>query len=167
MGLSDESEDKRDTASVRRIAAKLDQLPATEARYLAAFAYVLARVAHADLEVSAEETDRMIKLLLEASHLEESQATLVVTMAKTQALALGGTENYVVTRQFRELANRPQRVDLLRCLFAVAAADESVSHAENNEITQIGIELGFTGEEIAGVRQAYKDQLSVLKDFPT
>ncbi len=167
LGLGDKYTDERDTATVRRIASKLDELPIEEARYLAAFAYVLARVAHADLEVSDDETDRMIKLLREASHLAEAQATLVVTMAKTQALALGGTENYVVTRQFRELSNRPQRIDLLRCLFAVAAADENVSSVENSEITQIGIELGFSSEEIAAVRMAYRDQLSVLKDFPT
>ncbi|HXX49137.1 MAG TPA: hypothetical protein VEN47_12985 [Myxococcota bacterium] len=37
---------------------------------------------------------------------------------------------------------------------------------ENTEITLIGEELGFTPQEIAGVRAAYRDQLSVLKDLP-
>jgi len=160
----DAPDDARDTATVRRIAAELDALPLPEARFLAAFAYVLARVARADLDVSKSETEQMIRLVRECSTLSEAQALLVVQMAKTQAIALGGTENYLVTRQFRDLSNRAQRVDLLRCLFAVAAADQSVSHVENTEITAIGIELGFGGEEIASIRAAYRDQLSVLKE---
>ena len=167
MGLGDDVDDEaRDTATVRRIAAQLDALPDAEARFLAAFAYVLARVARADLVISEEETEEMLKLVREYSTLSEAQALLVVQMAKTQAVALAGTENYLVTRQFREMSNRAQRVDLLRCLFAVAAADNNISVVENTEITLIGEELGFTPQEIAGVRAAYRDQLSVLKDLP-
>lgn len=165
LGIDKEApDDARDTATVRRIAAELDALPLSEARFLAAFAYVLARVARADLDVSKSETEQMIRLVRECSTLSEAQALLVVQMAKTQAITLGGTENYLVTRQFRELSNRAQKIDLLRCLFAVAAADQSVSHVENTEITAIGIELGFGGEEIASIRAAYRDQLSVLKE---
>src|SRR5262245_19042413 len=167
VGLSDDAEDeRRDTATVRRIARELDKLAPSEARFLAAFAYVLARVARADLEISGEETDAMTKLVREYSTLSEPQALLVVQMAKTAAAALAGTENYLVTRQFKEMSNRAQKVDLLRCLFAVAAADKSISVVENTEITQIGQELGFTSQEIASVRAAYRDQLSVLKDMP-
>jgi uncharacterized tellurite resistance protein B-like protein len=164
---SDAPDEARDTATVRRIAASLDALPVAEARFLAAFAYVLARVARSDLDVSAVETDQMGRLVRECSTLSEAQALLVVQMAKTQAIALGGTENYLVTRQFKELSNRAQRVDMLRCMFAVAAADQNISHVENTEITAIGLELGFGGEEIASIRAAYRDQLSVLKDPPT
>ena len=167
VGLEDRgANDARDTATVRRIARELDALPPAEARFLAAFAYVLARVARADLEISREETEQMLKLVREYSTLSEAQALLVVQMAKTQATALAGTENYLVTRQFKEMSNRAQRIDLLRCLFAVAAADNNISVVENNEITQIGEELGFDSREIAAVRAAYRDQLSVLKDPP-
>ena len=167
LGLSDaEHPESRDTATVRRIAAELDKLDPEEARFLAAFAYVLVRVAHADYEVSQDEVREMERLVRELSDLGESQAALVVQIAKTQAVTLGATENYVVTRQFREVSTREQRLGLLRCLFAVAAADESVSDAENTEITLIATELGFTGQEVAAVRGAYRDKLSVLKNLP-
>lgn len=154
---------ERDTETVARIAAELDQLPAQEARFLASFAYVLARVASADLEISAEETAEMIARVKELSELSDPQVTLVVTIARSQAIALGGTENYVVTRQFRELSTRAQRTALLRCLFAVAAADDSISSVENDEITAIGSELGFAREEIAAVRAGFRDRLAILK----
>lgn len=163
---SDVAGEVRDTETVRRIAAELDALPVAEARYLAAFAYVLARVARADLEISPEETEQMTRLVREWSTLGEAQALLVVQLAKTQAVALGGTENYLVTRQFKELSDRAQRVDLLRCMFAVAAADRNISSIENAEITAIAIELDFTDAEIASIRAGYREQLAVLKDRP-
>ncbi len=164
LGVEGESRnDANDTATVRRIAGELEALPPAEARYLAAFAYVLARVARADLEISREESDKMTALVRGASSLTEAQALLVVQMAKTTAIALGGTENYLVTRQFREISTPEQRVELLRCLFAVAGADESISHLENTEVTTIGQELGFDGAQVASVRAAFRDQLSVLK----
>lgn len=167
LGIDDDvATDARDTETVRRIAAELDSLPLAEARYLAAFAYVLARVARADLEISPEESEQMVQLVREWSALSEAQSLLVVQMAKTQAITLGGTENYLVTRQFKEISTRVQRIDLLRCMFAVAAADQSISNIENTEITSIGIELGFSDAEIASVRARYRDQLVVLKDRP-
>ena len=51
--------DRGDTETVRRIASQLERLPREKARYLASFAYVLARVAHADLEIDASEVEEM------------------------------------------------------------------------------------------------------------
>lgn len=44
------------TETVRKIVSRLESLPAERARFVAAFAYVLSRVAHADLQISKEET---------------------------------------------------------------------------------------------------------------
>ena len=41
-----------ETESIRRISAELEALPIEQRRFIAGFAYVLARVAHADLDVS-------------------------------------------------------------------------------------------------------------------
>ncbi len=154
----------QDTETVRRIASELDRLPRDEARYIASFAYVLARVANADLDVSDEETREMERLVAGMAELSEAQTALVVQLAKHQAVNLGGTENYVVTRQFRELSTHAQRIGLLRCLFAVAAADEIVSHEEEQQISQVGVELGLTSPEVAGIRASYRDKLATLKE---
>jgi len=167
LGLSETAPaGAKDTETVRRIAAELDRLPRDEARYIASFAYVLARVANADLDVSDEETREMERLVAGMAELGEAQTALVVQIANLLAVNLGGTENYVVTRQFRELSTHPQRIGLLRCLFAVAAADESVSHEEEQQISQIGVELGLTSPEVASVRGSYRDKLASLKETP-
>jgi uncharacterized tellurite resistance protein B-like protein len=152
-----------DTATVRRIAARLEALDPEQARYLAAFAYVLARVAIADLEVPESETAEMERIVAEVGHLPAAEAALAVEIAKSQARLLGGTENYVVTREFHRISTRDQRLRLLRCLFAVAAADGTISAAESAEIVAIGEEIGFAREEVIAERSAFRDKLSELR----
>ena len=152
-----------ETETVRRIAARLEGLPPERARHLAAFAYVLARVAHSDLEIDAAESTEMERLVTELGGLPSAEATLVVEIAKSQARLLGGTENYVVTREFRRGATPEERAQLLECVFAVAAADGSISAVESVECGRIADELGFTREEALAVRSRFRDKLSVLK----
>ena len=47
------------TATVRKIVRALEEMEPARARYVAAFAYLLGRVAHADLDISAEENERL------------------------------------------------------------------------------------------------------------
>jgi len=149
-----------ETDTVRRIAAQLDRLDPGEAKYLAAFAYVLARIAHADLDIDATETAEMELRAKTVASLSEAEAALVVQIAVTQARLLGGTENYVVTREFRNISTKEQRAKLVECLYAVAAADGTISAAESSEIASIGEELGFTRAEVNSLRAHYREMLA-------
>lgn len=152
-----------DTETVRRIVGELEALDRDTARYLAAFAYILSRVANADLDISRDETRRMEQIVHDLGHLPEEQAVLVVEIAKSQNRLFGGTENYLVTREFKHLATPEQRQELLDCLFAVSAADESISIAEEEEIRRIASELGFAHKEYIEARQRYSEYRDVLK----
>ena len=156
----EESTGSGETETVRRIAGQLDRLPADKAKYLATFAYVLARIAHADLEIDDSEVTEMERIVKTLAHLSEAESALVVQIAKSQAQHLGGTENYVVTREFRQSASKGQRAELLECVYAVAAADGTITGDEQAEILQIAEELGFTRPEANALRSAYKDKLS-------
>ena len=154
---------ERETETIRRIAAELEQLDAATAKYLAGFAYVLARIANADLHVDADETQAMQRALEELGSLSPAEAALAVEIAKSQTRLLGGTENYVVTREFKRSSTREQRGRLLHCLYAVAAADGSISPSESAEIVRVAEELGFTRDEANSLRAKYRDKLAVLK----
>lgn len=154
------------TDTVRKIVAELERLEPPRARYLAAFAYILSRVASADLDISPVETEKMIEIVRRRGHLPEEQAVLVVQIAKSQNLLFGGTENFLVTREFRQSTTIEQRSDLLECLFAVSSADLSISSAEEEQIRQIASELGFEHQEYVRARLAYSAHRAVLKDFP-
>lgn len=166
LGRATETSEAGDTESVRRIVRELDSLETGRARYVAAFAYILSRVANADLDISEEETRKMERVLQQLGHLPEGQAVLAVQIAKAQSRMLGGTENFLVTREFKELATPEQCRELLDCLFAVSAVDESISGAEEAQIRQIASELGFSHAEFAATRSAYNDKRDVLKGLP-
>jgi uncharacterized tellurite resistance protein B-like protein len=152
-----------ETATVRRIVSELEKMPPQEAAYLAGFAYILARVAYADLHISEDETTEIERIVRDFGDLTESQAVLVVEIAKSQARLEGATEDYLVTRRFREISTAEQREHLLHCLYAVAsAAGGTVSAEETAEIRQIADTLGFTLSELNVVRRQYADRLSAL-----
>lgn len=154
-----------DTDTVRRIVSELEQLPAERARYVAAFAYILGRVAHADREISREETEAMERIVHRLGHLPEEQAVLVVQMAKSQNRLFGGTENFLVTREFKEISTPEQRQELLDCLFEVSAADRSISAEEERQIRLIASELGFSHRELVQARLAYSQHREILKSL--
>jgi len=153
-----------ETETVRKITKALDQLDPDRAKFIAAFAYLLGRAARADLNISHEETEIMERIVMERGGLPEEQAVIVVQMAKTQNILFGGTENYLVSREFNAVASKEQKMALLDCLYAVAAADESISTIEDNEISQIADELRIEHRDLISIRSRYRNFLAVLKD---
>jgi uncharacterized tellurite resistance protein B-like protein len=152
-----------DTATVRRIVSQLEEFPPERARYLAAAAYVLARVTNADLAVSPEETSFMERTLVEESGIAEAEAVLVVEAAKQQARLFGSTEDYLVTREFKLISESPQRLRLLRACFMAAASDGSISSAESATLDQVASELDIDTADLAGLRTEFADRLSVVQ----
>jgi uncharacterized tellurite resistance protein B-like protein len=151
----------------------LDRLEPAQARFIAAFAYLLGRVAYADQNISEEETRKMERVISEQTfgesaglpaQLSEDQAILVVHMAKTQNLLFGGTENFLVSREFGKIAGREEKIGLLDNLYAVCAADRSISVVEDNEIRKISRELNLEHEDFIAVRMKYREHLAVLKN---
>lgn len=154
-----------ETESVRRIVASLEALDPERARYVAAFAYILGRVANADLNISADESRSMEAQVRAHGGLPEDQALLVVEIAKSQNRLFGGTENFLVTREFSQIAARDQKLALLDCLFAVSAADGSISIPEEEQVRRIASELGLSHQEYVVTRSRYSAHRDVMKDF--
>ena len=163
LGIPDQHAVTGYTETVRKVIEALDQLDPARARFIAAFGYILGRVAYADMKISPEEVHAMEQIIMERGGLPEEQALIVVQTAKTRAQLFGGTENFLVTREFSRIATREEKLALLDCLFAVAAAEGGISATEDNEIRQIVNELGLGHPDFIAVRSRWKDQLTVLK----
>jgi uncharacterized tellurite resistance protein B-like protein len=151
------------SAAIRKIADALGQLAPDRARYVASFAYILGRVANADLNISDEETREMERLVEGMAGLPEEQAILVVQIAKAQNVMFGATDGFSVTEAFSQTATRAQKLALLNCLFAVSSSDHSISQVEDNEVRKISAELRLDHSDFIAARSLYLQHLEVLK----
>ena len=154
-----------DTATVRRIVAAMEALPEAQRRYIAGFAYILGRTAHADLLVTDEEVALMERTVTEVGGLPEPQAVLVVQIARSQNELYGGTEDYLVTREFRQNSTDDQRLALLRCAFAVGAAEGSITAEESAELNQIAKELDLSDEQLTAVRGEFTEHFAAIQQM--
>lgn len=157
--LGVDTPEQNEFAPLRETLEALDHLEPDRARYLAAFAYLLGRVAHADLHISPEETRVMEALVREHGELSEDQAIVVVQLAKTNNLLFGGTANFLVAREFADLASYEQKLALMRCLFALSATEKDISVAEEGEIHRVARELRIDHPDLVALRVAYRRHL--------
>ena len=157
--------DEAETETVRRIVRALEQVDPARRRYLAGFAYVLARAAHADLEVTEDEARLMEHIVTEIGGLPEAQAVLVVEIARSQTELYSGTEDYLVTREFNETATDEERQSAVAACFAVVASDHEITAEEYAEMTEIADELGLTRAQLNVIRNEYRDQLTAIKQM--
>lgn len=153
-----------ETATVRRIVARLERMPAEEARLVASAAYTLARAAQADLVISDQETAVIERELQAHGAIDEPTAVLVTELAKLQARTVGGTEDYIVTREFATLATDRQKLDVLRACFAVGAASGTISAEESAAVNQIAKELALDPELVNDIRSEFHDRLSAVQE---
>ena len=149
-------------APLRELVNTLDKLEPDRARHLARFAYLLGRVAHADRHVSPEETRAMEGLVMEEGRLTADQAMLVVSLAKSSNLMFRGTTDFTVAQEFADAASDDEKLALVRCLFAVAAIDQSISMPEEAEIHRIANQLRIDPGDLTALRLAHRRYLPGL-----
>lgn len=152
--------------SLIEIERSLDALPPEEARLVAAFAYLLARIAGADLRTDADERTAMAERLASFGGVGNEQAKLLAdTAVKVEALH-GSTDDHLVARAFRDMTSDEERQRLLRCLYAVAAADETITTSEDNEIFDIATAIGVGRMDVIAIRSEWKQYLGSMKALP-
>ena len=100
---------------------------------------------------------------MEHASLPEAQAVLVAQMARHQALLYGATEDYLVTRQFKDLSTEAERLDLLRCCYLVSAADDEISLQESDTLQDIALELDVDRNAVKAMREEFAPKLSTIK----
>ena len=152
-----------ETETVRRIVGRLEALPPERARLVASAAYILARAAHADLDITDAETQLIEQQLQERGMLDEPTAVLVAEMARLQARTVGDTEDYVVTREFKAITTLDQRKAMLRACFAIGAENGIITAEEASVINQIARELDLDADTVNEVRAEYHELLSSVQ----
>jgi len=163
LGLGDTPKVSSEPRSMQPLLAELQALEPERAQYLAAFAYVMARVAAADRIIDQSELDAMQRTLMAEGDLPKHQAELVVQLASAQAKEMGGSQDYVITRRLAELTPRDERERVLNCAIAVAAADQRIDGHEEKELRGIARQLGFSDARFLKSLNRFRDLRSVLQ----
>jgi len=161
--VSSSNAERSDTDTIRKIVATLEAMDEAQAKYIAAFSYLLGRVAHADLDISDEETAEMEKIVSNFSEIGPEQAILIVQIAKSQNVLFGGIENFLVSRALKATSTEDQRHNLLHCMYAVSVADDTISGEEEKVIDQIAKELGIQRQNLIAIRSEYNEKRAVVK----
>lgn len=106
----------------------------------------------------------MERIVAEQGDITPEQAAIVIDVARKQALRSGGTEDFIVTREFNLLATRAQKLGLLDSLFAVSGVDQSILTVEDNEIRRVANELKLEHSDYIAVRARHRSHLAVMQE---
>lgn len=149
------------STDIEAIENKLTHLPEPQAKYLASFALLLARVAHIDFNVSDGEKKRIAEILRKDSHLTAEHAEIVLSIALSR-VAKQSVEEHIVIRHINSEASRDQKKDVIRALFHVAS-ESDISEQESEEIFLIAKGMNFSRQEFLELRNEFRDHLSLFK----
>jgi uncharacterized tellurite resistance protein B-like protein len=166
LGLSGS---KRDQSAMPPLAAAIQRelggLAADRVERIAAWAGLLVRVAHADVDVSDDERAKLIEIIAARSELSPAEATAVGSLVIRQATELEGIDYALLTRAFNDFAGTEEKERLIDCLYAVATADDEVSMAEDDEIRAVARALLLSHDQFIRIRQRYKEKLEVIRSL--
>ena len=104
----------------------------------------------------------MEALVAEHGQIPPDQAMLVVQLAKTNNRLFGATADFLVAREFAAVATYEQKLALMRCLFALAATDESISTTEEGELHKVANELKIDRQDLVALRVEHQRHLPGL-----
>jgi uncharacterized tellurite resistance protein B-like protein len=161
LGVSSDTPDADNR--LEEIETVLAGLGTERARHLACFAYILTRPARADHMVTDGEAARMQEILMQHAGVSAAQAAAIVRVARDAAKHSGGTEDFIITREFARGATREEKLHLLDCLFRIGAADASILTVEDNEIRRVASELKLEHADYIDVRRKHLEHLEVLR----
>jgi uncharacterized tellurite resistance protein B-like protein len=105
----------------------------------------------------------MSQIMVTHAAVTEEQAAAIVAVAREAARQSGGTEDFIITREFERTASRDEKLHLLDCLFEIGAADASILTVEDNEIRRVASELKLEHADYITVRRRHLENLEVMR----
>ena len=78
---------------------------------------------------------------------------------------VGGTEDFVVTREFKAVSTPEQRLNVVRAAFVIGAANGSISAEESAVANEIANELDIEDATLAALRAEFTEQMSAVQQM--
>ena len=120
-------------------------------RYIAAVAVLLVQVASADGRFTQREEQTLRELLTHIRGLKPADIDVVARGLEGTVTELTEEERSVCVRELKAICDGRERVEVVRLLAKVAAADGKLTPAERSELRQVAEELAVPEDELAAV----------------
>lgn len=132
-------------------------------RIVTAVAGLLAKIAYADGDYSAQEEAAIRKELSRVHGLSPAGVDAICGLLADQIshVALLGDHDW--TRDLRELASRALRLEVLEVLVEMAVADSVLKHGEQTQLRRIAKSLNLSQDDYNSVQAKHRDKLSTLR----
>ena len=137
--------------------------PESDVARIAGWAGLLGRVAYADMDLGDDELARVREILVETAGLDARDARAITELLARERVELLSLEDHLYARLINDVADREQKLDLIRALFRVAAADGTVRSDEDGAIRGIARALLLEHREFIAIRREFKGQLAVFQ----
>jgi uncharacterized tellurite resistance protein B-like protein len=131
-----------------------------------ACAGLLACVAYADREFSADEAAKAGALLATAEGIGQEGSHAIVQALQAHVLELSAVHATRFARTLRELGHAELRLHVLSMLIELAAIDDDIRLSEVATLRQITGAMGLTQEEYNRLQAEYRTKLTALQNVP-
>ncbi|MFZ1864232.1 MAG: TerB family tellurite resistance protein [Polyangiales bacterium] len=132
-------------------------------RIVTAVAGLLAKIAYADGDYSAQEEATIRQELSRVHGLSQAGVDAICGLLADQIshVALLGDHDW--TRDLRDLADRALRLEVLEVLVEMAVADQVLKQDEQVQLRRIAKALNLTQDEYNALQAKHRDKLSTLR----
>ena len=135
-----------------------------EIEFIAGYSGLLGKVAYSDRKILLEEILEIKNILIEGSSISAEMYDAIIELVSKYTTELSGIEDQVYIQIINSRCSKEQKIEVLKGLFAVAAADQSVDMDEDRDISVIAKGLFVSHEDLVSIRKEYRDKLAVLKN---
>jgi uncharacterized tellurite resistance protein B-like protein len=149
---------------LKELRKALPQDEAVVLRYIATVVVLLGKVACVDGRFSDKEDELLRELLAHVDGIAPSGIDAVCNTLQGKLPSLREEEVDRCYRELKALCNASERVEVVRLLVRLAAADGAPTAAEQAEIQSIANELGVSLGDLESVVEAPKSSSRVLLD---
>ena len=154
LGLQKEDSYPNLDALMRELRGALPDDEAVVLRYIAIVVVLLGKVAYADGRFSPEEEQTLRSLLSHIGRLNPNSVEAVCTSLRGQIPDLSEEELSLCYRELKSLCDGRERIEVMKLLARLAAADGGLSEAEERELETIADEIGVPSSDLVEVRKS-------------
>lgn len=156
------ADDPEGHALFQAVRAQLPEADSETQRIVTAVAGLLGAVAYADREYSSEEEGLARTQLEEVQGLTARGVTAILDVVREHIVDIATVQATRYCRALRELADRDLRLQVLRMLVEIAAADGNLSQDEVTLLRNTAKGLGLDQADYNAMQEKHADKLTAL-----